>query len=251
MSAIQCDNVSLRIEGREILSGVTVSIEERSLVVVFGPNGAGKTTLLKLFTGELEPTSGTVTLLGGAVKEMRHQVGYVPQHIPTGDTFPISVLDTVVMGRFAKLGLFRWPGAEDYKKAKEALATVGLEELHGETLGNLSGGQRQRVLLARALVSDPQVLLLDEATSGVDIGAKETLYEVMTRLKERMAVIFVTHDVSVVSKDVDQIVCLNRELVSHGPPDVALTAHALECMYGKGVAVFSHCDTPHVHVHKH
>lgn len=251
MSVLECSDLDVRIDGRLVLESLSLTLAERELVVVFGPNGAGKTTFLKVILGELAPSSGHISVLGDdPVRSLKH-VGYVPQTILDNRNFPITVLKVVLMGRFNRIGLFRRPTAADYAACSSALADVGLDGFENKYLPDLSGGQRQRVFLARALAGEPKLLLLDEATSGVDIGAKESLYDLLVRLKQKMTVVFVTHDVSVVSKDVDRVICLNRTLVSHGRPQEALTSEALACMYGKSAALFAHCDTPHIHVHRH
>lgn len=248
---VELKKVSLSLDGRKVLEEVSVSFEERSLSVIFGPNGAGKTTLLKVLVGQLVPEEGSVTLFGRSVKEGRCEIGYVPQGVFSKCDFPITVIECVVMGRFGKIGLIRRPQKSDYAIAHQALSQVGLEHLENAVLQDLSGGQRQRVFIARALAGEPKLLLLDEATSGVDVGARESLYDLLQRIKKEVAVVFVTHDMSVVSRQVDQVVCLNRRLVSHGKPEVALTDEALACMYGSGVSLFSHCSTSHIHVHEH
>lgn len=248
---VECKNLTVKLDRKVVLEDISVGFADKELSVIFGPNGAGKSTLLKVIIGQLHPDSGEILLLGQNVVRTRRYVGYVPQNIFSKRNFPITVLDLVLMGRYGHVGLFRRPKKADRDIALSALDQVGLASTANLNLSELSGGQRQRVYLARALAGEPRVLILDEATSGVDIGAKESLHELLIRLKQNMAVIFVTHDMSVVSLGVDNIVCLNRRLVSHGKPDEALNDEALKCMYGEHVSVFSHCSAPHIHVSPH
>lgn len=251
MQALEFKDVSVEFSGRKALDQINLQIAQNHFVVVFGPNGAGKSTLLKLVIGELSPSAGSVSVFGQSVAKGLRQVGYVPQSILAQRTFPIKVIDCVMMGRLGQIGLFRRPKSSDYDLCNAALGDVGLSDFGQKYFGELSGGQRQRVFIARALVSQPKLLLMDEATSGVDAGAKESLFELLIRLKDHMTVLFVTHDLSVISKAVDMVVCLNRTLVSHGKPEVALSDHAMKCMYGEHATMFSHCSTPHVHVEGH
>ena len=249
--AIQLNDLDLRIENRLVLENISINIEPQKLIVVFGPNGAGKTSLLRVLLGQLKPTRGEVLIFGEPVEQGRLQIGYVPQHVLGRRDFPITVEKAVMLGRLSKIGLFRRPQRSDFEACDEALLNVGLEALAQKPLSDLSGGQRQRVFLARALAGEPRILLLDEATSGVDAGAKENLYDLLVRLKEQLTVVFVTHDMSVVSRAVDVVMCLNRTLVSHGRPEQALSDEALACMYGDRTSLFTHCNVSHVHVHKH
>ncbi len=251
MKAIECQDISVSFDGRVALQDISFDVEERELAIIFGPNGAGKTTLLRVVLGQLKPNKGQVKILGKSIDENLRQIGYVSQAAFARKSFPIRAIKVVMMGRFPRRGLFSRPNAEDLQCARQALADVGLSDLENSYFNDLSGGQKQRLFIARALACEPQILLLDEATSGVDAGARESLYELIARLKKKMAVIFVTHDVGVVSKDVDKIICLNRTLVSHGKPEEALNQEALRCLYGERAAFFSHCGAPHVHVHKH
>lgn len=245
-------NVSVELGGRLALQDVSVAFEDKQFTVIFGPNGAGKTTLLKLLIGQLTPTTGSVTLFGGSVVANRHRIGYVPQDFFSKKSFPLSVRKAVLTGRYGhRIGWLKRPQNNDFAVVDEALNLVEIAHLAERPLEDLSGGELQRVFLARALAGEPGILLLDEAASGVDAGVKESLYDLLAKLKSKMAIIFVSHDMSVLSKGVDTLLCLDRKLVSHGRPDEALTDTALHSMYGEKIFAFSHCELPHVHVHGH
>lgn len=251
-NSVELTNVTVSLGGREVLSHITVALPERGFHIVFGPNGGGKTSLVRTIIGELKPESGSVKLFDQDPKKSRTQVGYVPQRVQARRNFPITAEKAVLMGTYGQVGLFKRPNKTDWSKVWEIMERVGLSGLEKRPLSELSGGQRQRVFLARALATEPKLLILDEAMSGVDVGMKERLYELLSSLKESMAVIFVTHDMSVVSRSVDTVLCLDKTLVSHGKPEEALTQEALSCMYGSNVALFSHCEgAHHIHVPEH
>lgn len=246
--AVELHKVNLSIGGRKILEDITVSFQSTAFSVIFGPNGAGKTTLLRLLIGELKPDSGFIRILDCDPLDSLKEIGYVAQRIHQRRNFPLTVTKAVLTGRFGRLGLFRRPSTADYDRVRVALDEVGMGSFGKASLSDLSGGELQRVFIARALVGEPKILILDEATSGVDLGAKESLLELLNRLKKRMTIIFVSHDLSIVSQGVDQIICLNKRLVSHGKPEEALNDEAVRCMYGRDIALLSHCHTPHIHV---
>lgn len=249
--AIVFNNVNVVRGSEPALIDVSCTIEECSFTIVFGPNGAGKSTFLQVITDEIQPQSGTVRILGRSPKEAARLIGYVPQFFQVRRDFPLTVFEAVSMGLYSQIGPFTRMNASLRDKVTQNLHRLGVEDLSAAQVSKLSGGQLQRVMIARALTGDPKILLLDEATSGIDVGAKESLFELLVKLKRDITVLFVTHDVSVVSREVDCILCLNRNLVSHGAPEVALSDDAIRCMYGEGQALFSHCHTPHVHVQEH
>lgn len=252
MNSIELNNATVSLGGREVLKDITVSLPEKGFHIVFGPNGGGKTSLIRTIIGELKPEKGTVSLFEKEPVTARTLVGYVPQRVHARRNFPITVEKVILMGRYGRVGLFKRPKERDKEITHELIERVGLSGLEKRPLSDLSGGQRQRVFLARALATEPKLLILDEAMSGVDVGMKERLYELLSSLKESMAVLFVTHDMSVVSRSVDTVLCLDKTLVSHGRPEEALTQEALSCMYGSNVALFSHCGgAHHVHVPEH
>lgn len=206
--------------GVPVLEDVNFAVQEGEFLGLIGPNGGGKTTLIKLVLGLLEPDSGEVRVLGRNPVELgdeRHLLGYVPQDTRMPARFPATVLDVVLMGTFAKLGLFKRPGEKEHADAVAAIAHVGLAGHEGQRAGELSGGQQQRVSIARALVAEPRLLLLDEPTSGLDTAGQSQLFKMLGELREhyQLTVVMVSHDVTALSRQARQIACLNRTLHFH------------------------------------
>ncbi len=225
------------------LENVTVDILANEFIAVIGPNGGGKTTLVKLMMGMLEPDWGDIRVLGGPPWSVRQRFGYVPQHTRFDYEFPISVMNVVLMGRLGHgpgVGPF---GASDRESASRAMAVVGCADLGKRSFSELSGGQSQRVLIARALVSEPDILILDEPTANLDPTVQDDFYDLLHELKNQMTVIIVSHDVAFVSKHVDRVVCVNRTVVLHKAS--ALHGDVIETLYGEmGVHLVDHTHHP-------
>lgn len=208
---------------------------------VVGPNGGGKTTLLKLMLGLLRPAVGSVEILGGEPRDTRGRVGYMPQHAQLDPKFPVTVNDVVLMGRLGCRGPASRYNGEDHDRASVALQQVNLAALARRPFAALSGGQRQRVLIARALACDPELLLLDEPTSNLDVAAQSDLYELLHKLNERMTLVIVSHDVGFVSKFVETIVCVNRNVDVHAAREIA--GDYISEMYGRDMRLIVHDHT--------
>ena len=252
--AIELDHVSIAYGQELVVEDVSLEVGRGEFAGILGPNGAGKTTVLKAILGLVRPVQGTIRLFGKPLDSANgeHRIGYVPQLAQIDQRFPVQVWDVVMMGRFGRIGLVRWPGRADGEAVWRALDRVGIKDLARRQIGQLSGGQRQRVLVARALALEPEVLLLDEPTAGFDLAMAEGFYELLNDLhkKLRFTILLVSHDVTVVSQYVDQVACLNRRLIVHGRPEDVIDQVTLECMYGKGALFFSHGDVPHMVVKK-
>jgi zinc transport system ATP-binding protein len=187
-----------------------------------------------------------VRVFGSAPREGRKLVGYLPQHTAFDPDFPMSVIEVVLMGRYK--GVFRRYTEADRAAAETALKVVGMDAFRDRQVGKLSGGQKQRVFIARAIAKEPKLLLLDEPTSSIDPEMQKSLYDLLSELKKRMAIVMVTHDTGVVTDLVDTIACVNRRLFYHGPPEEGL--QDMDGLYQCPVELVSH-GVPHRVLKKH
>jgi len=245
MSAVvELREVSLRSDGEVILDRIDLRVEQGDFLGIIGPNGAGKTTLLRTILGLETPSSGTVHLFGRPVTTFREwgRLGYVPQRVILDPRFPATVAEVVASGLSGRAGLFHAPGPEAGRAVQEALAVAGMTGLQHRLVGRLSVGQQQRALIARALVTWPELLLLDEPTGAIDPEAQEQFYGLLQTLNRARGVtlILVTHDIGVVGSAVGKLACLNRRLVFHGEPKEFLSDAALSSLYGAPVHLLSH-----------
>lgn len=228
------------------LEDITLSIMAGDFVGVIGPNGSGKTTLCRAVLGLLAPIRGHLHIFDCACEELRchhrAKIGYLPQKGVVDRNFPVTVLETVMMGRYGALGLFRRPSGHDRDIAMEALAHVGMERHQDTALGQLSGGQQQRVFIARALAQQPRVLLLDEPTTGLDITTQHSVIELVQHLHEELGltVLLITHDINMIRSRVDRLVLLKTKLFAAGPPADVLKADILRQVYGKDLVITDH-----------
>ena len=242
---VKLENVWVHYDGDGVpaLEGINLTVEQDDFLGVIGPNGGGKTTLLKVILGLVVPSRGRVSVLGKPPQKSRDKIGYIPQHNLFDRDFPISVQEVVLPGRYGKSGLFKRYGREDTEAVQNALQTMGILELKDHQIGKLSGGQQQRVFIARALVAEPKLLLLDEPTASVDPTMQTEFYELLERLRERMAIVLISHDISAISIYVNKVACLNHELYYHGSKEIA--PEILEATYKCPVQLLAHGILPH------
>lgn len=239
-------NVEVYFDSTPILENINLSIKQNAFLAIIGPNGGGKTTLLKVILGLIKPRKGEVKVFGRNPKEGRKLIGYLPQYTSFDRDFPMSVFDVVLMGRYR--GVFRNYSKKDKNAAINALKTVGMLEFKDRQIGKLSGGQLQRVFVARAIAREPKLLLLDEPTASIDPEMRKSFYELLLKLKKRMAIVLVTHDVGVISTYVEEIACLNRRLFYHGPKEAGLKK--LEDVYQCPIELIAH-GIPHRVLRRH
>ncbi len=222
-------NVFAGYDGKNVIEDVNLEVEKNDFLGVIGPNGGGKTTVLKLIAGVLKPYAGQVIVFGKDplkfTNEDRRRIGYVRQETHIDTSFPVNVLDTVLMGLYSQIGPGKRPGKRHIEKAKEALLKVGMADFAQNHIGALSGGQKQRVFVARGLVNEPELMILDEPTTGVDARHQAAFYEMLEGLKKglNLTIIMVSHDISMIADEVNKISCVNRRIHVHGEPEGILS----------------------------
>lgn len=240
---IHFDHASFGFPGVIALQDISLSVNTGEFVGVIGPNGSGKTTLCKAVLGLMAPIEGHLHIFDCACDELRcyhrAKIGYLPQKGVVDRNFPVTVLETVLMGRYGAMGLFARPGRADRAIALEALAHVGMEHYKDSALGHLSGGQQQRVFIARALAQQPKVLLLDEPTTGLDITTQHNVIELIQQLHDELGltVLLITHDINMIRTRVDRLVLLKTRLFAAGPPADVLKPDILRQVYGKDLVI--------------
>lgn len=238
---IELKDVSFAYDiGPSALEHVSLAVAEGEFLGLVGPNGGGKSTLLKLVLGLLRPGSGEVRVAGGTPQESRRVIGYVPQYARFVRDFPISVEETVLMGRLGATRLMGGYRAADREAARLAMTETEVLDLRQRPLGTLSGGQLQRVLVARALACDPRILILDEPTANIDMRAETEIFDLFKALNQHMTIVVVSHDIGFISRYVTRVACLNRTLLCHQP--VPIGSEVIEKLYGMPVQVIPHGD---------
>ena len=243
--AVELDDVSVNYGELEALKNINLKVEAGSFLGIIGPNGGGKTTLLKVILGLIEPQKGSVKIMGYPLNQAVDQIGYVPQISNFDRSFPISVLDVVLMARLGgKVRFFHQYQKKDIQKAEAVLDRLNLLHLKDRQIGKLSGGQLQRVLIARGLAVEPKILLLDEPTASVDARSTSEIYELLKELNKDKTIIVVTHDMAAVSSYFDSLACLNEKLYHHG--DKHLDRETTEQVFGCPVDLIAHGHPHHV-----
>jgi ABC-type Mn2+/Zn2+ transport system ATPase subunit len=230
MAVIRAENLAGGYApGTDAITDVSFALEPGTIAAVLGPNGGGKTTLFRALLAELPQQSGTVALAA--------RPAYVPQTDRTRHDFPVSALDVVVMGAYARTPAWRRVARADRDAAKATLERVGLADRARAHFGSLSGGQRQRVLIARALLQESQVILLDEPLSGVDAASAARIEDLFAELRAEGRVLLVaTHDVEQ-ARRWDRVICLNGREIAFGAPAETLTTDVLRRTYGDELVI--------------
>jgi zinc transport system ATP-binding protein len=232
-SILNVDRLGVTLDEVEVLRDVSFHLNQGEAVAVIGPNGAGKTVMFRALLGLL-PHTGTVVWKPGI------KIGYVPQRFTVDRSAPITVMEFFLLESHR----FWRPRSSFISLVDEELKLVGLNNtILKKTLGELSGGQTQRVLIAWALLGHPDVLLLDEPTAGVDMGFEHSIYELLHKIQTERgtALLLISHDLNVVYRYAQHVVCLNRTIVCQGRPAETLNADALSALYGEsGYYVHDH-----------
>lgn len=221
--------------GRTLIDRVDMAIHPGEIVTLIGPNGAGKTTLVRTVLGLIRNSAGTI------YRRPDLRIGYMPQKLHIDPSLPLNV------ERFLTLGRAR------VDEVQQALARTGAEHLQHQSLAALSGGETQRVLLARALLTRPQLLVLDEPVQGVDVTGQAALYALINNLRKELGcgVLLVSHDLHLVMANTDTVICLNQHVCCHGHPEqVSLDPAFLELFGHRAEAQIALYTHHHDHQHE-
>ena len=240
---VNLHDVWVAYDGKWVLKSIFFQCQAGEIFGIVGPNGGGKTTLLNVMLGLVRPQKGQVLLFGTSPsKNSRLEIGYLPQISRAERSFPVSVLDVVLMGLYNRLGFFHRPDRRSKELARHLLDQVNMADHAHRPFGVLSGGQQQRVNIARALVSEPKLLILDEPSTGVDSVAQEDFYELLARFRDQqgISVIMVSHDIGVITAHADRVACLNIQLHYHDEPDSCFTPEIHQQVFGKDMKFVVH-----------
>jgi len=238
---VDVKGVSVEFGRRKILDNINFQLDRGEFLIIIGPNGAGKSTLLKAILG-LIPFKGEIHIFGKDIRKLsrkeRERIGYVPQKFLHEREFPITVEELI------NLSIGKVERREEI--VNNFLSLLGIEDLRKKVIGELSGGQLQRVFITRALVRSPEILIMDEPLSGIDISGEKTFYELVNFLHRelKISIILVSHDVTVVDRFADKVLCLNKRMVCFGKPREVLSEKSLESLYGKEMGIYKHKPCP-------
>lgn len=218
---IEIKDVSFSYDRQVILEKVNLRCNDSDFLVIIGPNGGGKSTLLKLMLGLLLPQSGSVKIFGKAPHEISKEIGYVPQSFLTNPSFPIRVIEVVLMGLIDKK-LFGFYSKAEKALAMKALDMVGMSEFANSRIGELSGGQRQRVYIARALCAKSKILMLDEPTASIDTKTQAEIYALLKDINRAgCGIVLISHDTNIALSFATKVAYVSRNLHLHDiTPDV-------------------------------
>lgn len=233
---LDVQNLSVSFDDNKIIDDLSFSVRKGEVIAIVGPNGAGKSVLFRSLMG-------LIPHLGKVIWTPKLKISYIPQKFGVDKDFPITVME------FLQLK------SKDHTNIMSALESVGLKtksndydkhhiehHLLNQRMGWLSGGQLQRVLIAWGLLDNPDVLLFDEPTAGIDIGGEETIYNLLKKLNDEMSltVLVISHDLNIVYKYANNVLCLNKEKICFGPPKDVLDRQALIELYGGEAGFYAH-----------
>lgn len=223
-------NLGVKFDNQEVLKNLSLSVHKEDVLAIVGPNGAGKSVFFRALLG-LIPYSGKINW----APELK--ISYVPQRFNIDKELPLSVKEFF---GFKK---------KNHDEVVHALKVVGITDEHhidkhilNQRLGWLSGGQLQRLLIAWSILDKPDVLLFDEPTAGIDASGEETIYNLLKKLKDQksMTILLISHDLNIVYKYANNVVCINKDMVCYGEPSVVLDPASLAKLYGGEAGFYKH-----------
>ncbi|MCG3217955.1 MAG: metal ABC transporter ATP-binding protein [Candidatus Heimdallarchaeota archaeon] len=219
--------IGVAYQSNVALYNLNIDIFKGEFIGICGPNGSGKTTLLKTLLGIIKASTGVINIFGSNItntdipKAVKLKMGYVPQQNSVDRNFPALVKDVVLMGRYAQIGVGKPFTSVDHEAVEEALKTIDMLEFKNRPIGHLSGGQQQKVMIARALVSNPEILLLDEPTSALDFKMTRKIMELLSSLNKKfdLTILAIHHNFEVIREFSSRVICLNKRILWDGSPE--------------------------------
>lgn len=243
----QLSSVYAGYDGVDVLRNVNLAVFDNDFIGIIGPNGGGKTTLVKVVLGLIKPYKGKVEhLLENS--GFRAPIGYLPQINTIDKKFPISVGDVVLSGFMSSGKYIDKKSSSEIAKVNDILENMGISHLKRKSIGELSGGQLQRVFLSRAIISSPKLLILDEPNTFVDNKFEGELYEKLSQLNKRMAILIVSHDIGMISTYIKTIACVNGEVHYH--KSNIINEEQLQA-YNCPIQLITHGEVPHTVLKTH
>ena len=229
---IEIKNLTVTYKDTPALDNINVTLSNSKIIGIVGPNGAGKSTLIKAVLNIIS-SKGIIKIDDKLSKDQLGSVAYVEQKINIDYNFPIKVRECVSLGIYPKIGLFKNLNKSDWQKVDEALKLVGLEEFSNRQISELSGGQFQRVLIARCLVQEAKYIFLDEPFVGIDSVSEEIIMNTLRKLRDNgHTILIVHHDLRKVHAYFDEVLLLNKKLISYGSTKETFTRENLTNTYG-------------------
>ncbi len=260
---IKAEKLAHQFDGTPVLQDISLQIKAKEIVTLIGPNGAGKSTLLKILLGLIKPTEGQV------IRRPDLNIGFMPQKIHVDPTLPMTVerflqlgLSKSAMHPKYKIGFPFFKGAYHNTLIEKTTAELNIEHLLKNPIQKVSGGEMQRILLARALIREPELLVLDEPVQGVDLQGQTEIYNYIDQVRHEhgCGILMVSHDLHVVMRHTDEVLCLNQHLCCTGHPHSVSQTSEFRALFGDfsdSIAFYEHhhnhdaCEHAHGEQHDH
>jgi zinc transport system ATP-binding protein len=207
----------------DVISNISFSLKTNELITITGPNGGGKSTILEIIAGIKKQSRGKI------IKETDLRVGYMPQSANFDKILPINVYDYLTLDKKVSL---------EYLDSK--IEAVGIKNLLKKQIYNLSGGELQKVLFVGALSNKPNLLILDEPINNLDITARDEFYRIIEKEKKNCSIIMSSHDIHVVMKKTDKVICINKKLCCQGHPEIIKNDQSFINMFGQNLLLYRH-----------
>jgi len=231
---ITVEQLTVSYQGQKALIDISLQIPAGKITGIIGPNGAGKSTFLKGMLGLLKADARTVSLGEHPIDSQKKRIAYVEQRSALDLSFPINVLEVVLLGTYPKLGIMKRPKKQEKEQAMKALKTVQLEAFAKRQIGELSGGQLQRVFIARVLAQEADVIVLDEPFVGIDMTSEKVIMDILKQLKDAgKTIVIVHHDLHKVAHYFDDVIILKKKLIACGPVATTFTNKNIQLAYGE------------------